>query len=179
MIKTYRIELKWALLIALAGLLWLAMTYMLGFHHSKLSFYPVMYLIENVFIFVIALIFTLLGATEKLANFRLENNFSNGMSTCLRIGLMSVIAGAIIWVIYLHYINPGFISEVAGYNKTNYPESYRPEYFRMGSFMRQYVSNRLFQSMIIAIAVPLILQRMQKKQEEERVNISNKESESQ
>lgn|GEM_PF-6850337 len=179
MINTYRIELKWALLISLAGLLWLAMTNLLGFHSSKLSFYPVMYLIENIFIFVISLIFTLVGATEKLANFRLKNNFSNGMRTCLRIGLISVIAGALIWVIYLTYINPGFTTEVAAYNKTNYPESYQPASFRIPTFIRQYVSNRLFQSMIIAIAVPLILQRMQKKHEEETVDIAKEDSESQ
>lgn len=156
----HKIEVKWASLIALSGLVWLVMAYLIGFHTTKLEFYPIMYLIETIFLFVIALLFSLIASAEKITKYLLSNSYKTSIKICLEIGFWSTLLGVGMWAFYFYFINPDFFINITNFKKVKDPVNFHSTDFTIYTFIRQFISNRLFQSLIIALSVPVLMKRV-------------------
>lgn len=151
-----KIEIRYAVLISLLMLLWLALEFLVGLHDKYIQYHPYV----TMFALVIPVVCSRLAIKEKIRQLNSSITFKQAFLTGFLIALFAAILAIPIQLIFHKLINPSFFQNMIDYSivratslgmNVAKAKQEATMYFNLMSYMMQCFFGTLFFGTIIAL----------------------------
>lgn len=149
------LELRYALLISLGMLLWLALEAVLGFHDKYIAYHPYVTMLA----LAIPIVFSRMAVRDKKEVQGGTISFKQALITGLVITVLAAILAVPVQLVFHYWINPHFFEDMINYAVVNGKSSAQQAamFFNLTSYIIQSVVGTLIFGSVVALVVALLM----------------------
>lgn len=166
--KSFKIELRWAILYSLAIMVWGIIEQKLGWHDAHINYQLPLHLLATIIIMTVVLIVMIKQKRNNYYKGKME--WKQGIVTGGKFAVIAAALSVLTQYFIYHYISPDFFSHAIDYvtNKDQYPMSLKDakEIFSMKSYIVQGIQDCFSFGLVIAAIVSFALKKPATSQEQ-------------
>lgn len=133
--KKFAVEIKWGIIFALTGLIWMLFEKSMGWHDDNIAQHPSF----TLFFFPIAVIIYILALSDKRKSLGGVMTWKQGFITGIIIGFVISVLAPITQYITHTYISPDYFTNIINYSLENpqgASEDQLRSYFTLGNYIK-------------------------------------------